>query len=73
MFSSLTAVHCAGAIAGAFDKTGFNCDVELDLPHLEQLGLLEKVGLWRKSYEERLAGLVDQNAQAIGNVSSDRR
>lgn len=59
-FSALTAVHCADAIAGGLDKTGLNHDVELDTLHLEQLGLLEKVAIWRESYVEHIAEMADK-------------
>ena len=69
-FSALTAVHCADAIAGAFDKTPFHHNLKLDTQYLEKLGVLEKVELWRNSHQERLARLIDQNTLEKENTIS---
>lgn len=54
-FSTLTAVHCADAMASASDKSPLNHDLKLDAAHLEASGLLEKASVWRGLYEEYAA------------------
>ena len=46
-FSTLTAVHCADAIASSFDKSPLNHDVDLDMAYLTETGMLEKSAAWR--------------------------
>ena len=61
MFSTLTVVHCADALASASDKSPLNHDLELDTSHLEGLGLSEKAAVWRDLHEEYLAASVDRS------------
>lgn len=53
-FSSLTAVHCADAIASEQDELVLNRDVQFDTTYLQKLNLLPKVESWRAFYEEYL-------------------
>jgi HD-like signal output (HDOD) protein len=62
-FSALTAVHCADALASASDKSPLNHDLELDTTHMEGLGLLDKVGIWRGFNEEYLSASSDEEGQ----------
>ncbi|MGA9668862.1 MAG: response regulator [Terracidiphilus sp.] len=61
-FSTLTAVHCADAIASETDKSRLNHDMKLDTAHLGDAGLLEKSAVWRGFYEEYLAAKSTRNA-----------
>ncbi len=67
-FSALTAVHCADAIVSAKDGVPLNHDSELDAAHLAQLGLFEKLAVWREFHEEYLAAKADRDAAASTNL-----
>jgi putative nucleotidyltransferase with HDIG domain len=54
-FSSLTAVHCADAIASTNNAANLNRDIELDLNYLDRLGLKQREADWRSFYHEQMA------------------
>jgi HD-like signal output (HDOD) protein len=62
-FSSVTAVHVADAIVSAADALPLNHDIELDLQHLERLGLRDKEAAWRTLHEDRRAAQLEGEAR----------
>jgi HD-like signal output (HDOD) protein len=72
-FSALTAVHCSDVIAAEYDKAPLNHDAELNLSHLEQMGLLKKVEGWQRTYEEHLATITGGIPASNGNTLFDLR
>lgn len=67
-FSTLTAVHCADAIASERDKWPLNHDSQMDTVHLDSLDLSARAELWRALYEEFLAEADAENPAGSHNI-----
>ncbi|HTS38891.1 MAG TPA: response regulator [Candidatus Solibacter sp.] len=54
-FSSLTAVHCADAIVSSGSSSDILRDICLDENYVRQVGLSERIPVWRGLYDEQTA------------------
>lgn len=62
-FTTLTAVHCADAIASEYDKWPLNHDSAMDTIHLDRLNLSAKAEVWRGLYGEYLEAVKNESEE----------